>query len=319
MKLTFDEIRALAHGADHIREEADDLHFYKCTEAQEEVWVEFKMPRTTVRATTGIRLEFETDAEAISFTAPSGDKFEVWIDHLFRCQILANELREKGETPTVTLEPGTKRVMLALPSHSCGVLSSLSLDGATFARPVKYEKKMLFLGDSITQGWESKYDTLSYAYRTAMALGVDFHICGLGGARYIPKTFDRVNFEPDTVVLSYGTNDFSPSHRTFEENLANINGYFDLVKKAYADRRVVVITPIWRAHQSAEWHSIARTTIANAALEHGFEVVNGETLFPQNSVFFADGCTHPNDLGFSIYAENLIAYFNHPKKKGESL
>ena len=309
MKLTFDEIRALTHGADHITEEADGLHFHKCTERQETAWQAAGTPAGIIFATTGVHLEFSTDAEAIDFEAPSGGKFEIWVNGLFYRQILANELRAAGETPSLSLEPGVKQIMLALPSHTVGVLSSLSLEGATFVQPVAHEKKMLFLGDSITQGWDSKHDTLSYAYRTAMALGADFHICGIGGGRYLPATFDRIAFDPDIVVLAYGTNDFDSRHRTVEENVANIKGYFDSVKEAYGNRRVVVITPIWRAHKDAEWHRIARTSIANAAIEHGFEVVDGEGLFPKDTDFFADGSTHPNDLGYSIYAERLIPYF----------
>ena len=309
MKLTFAEIRSLTHGADHITEESDGLHFYKCTAKQEAAWEATGMDRFRVHATTGIRLEVETDANAITFEAPSGNKFEVWINGMFYRQILVNDLRETGKTPVVQLEPGIKRIMFALPSHSAGVLSSFSLDGATFFRPVGYEKKMLFIGDSITQGWDSQFDTLSFAYRTATALGVDFHICGIGGARYIPETFDRVSFDPDTVVIAYGINDFDSTHRTVAENIENINAYLDLVKETYGDRRVVVITPIWMAKKDAEWNRTMRTSIANVAIQKGFEIVDGETLFPKNEAFFADGYLHPNDLGFSVYAERLIAYF----------
>lgn len=314
MELTFTEIRSLTHGADHITEESDGLHFHKCTAKQEAAWEALEdVFYSRVRATCGIRLEMETDAEAIGFCAPSGNKFEVWVNGMFYRQILADDLRKIGETPTVTMEPGIKRIMFALPSHSTGVLSSFSLDGATFFRPVSYEKKMLFIGDSITQGWDAQYDTLSFAYRTATMLGVDFHICGVGGGRFVPETFDKVSFDPDTVVIAYGVNDFNTRHRTVEENVANANAYLDLVKSAYGDRRVVVITPIWLGKKDAEWNLVMRSSIANVAIEKGFEVVDGETLFPQNTAFFADGYLHPNDLGFSIYAERLIHYFTKGK------
>ena len=312
MELTFAEIRSLTHGSDHISEEADGLHFHKCTAKQEVAWEELGPAfHSRVRATTGVRLEMETDADAITFDAPSGNRFEVWIDGLFYRQILMNELREAGKTPTVEMAPGVKRVMFAFPSHSTGVLSSFSLNDATFFRPVCRERKMLFIGDSITQGWNSQYDTLSFAYRTATALGVDFHICGVGGGRFVPATFDRVAFDPDTVVIAYGVNDFNSKSRTTAENVANANAYLDLVKAAYGDRRVVVITPIWLGNKDAEWNRIMRSSIAEVATAKGFEVVDGETLFPKNTAFFADGYLHPNDLGFSIYAERLIDYFRN--------
>ena len=314
MNLTFDEIKSLTHGADRVTIEDDGLHFYKCTERQEAAWIENKMPQSIVRATTGIRLEFSTDAEAITFSAPSGGKFEIWVNGMFYRQILANVLREAGETPCVKLGKGTKKVMLALPSHTAGVLSSLSLEGATFYAPVTYDKKILFIGDSITQGWNSKYDTLSYAYRTATTLGADFHICGFGGGRYIPETFDLVNFDPDTIVVAFGVNDFSSTHRTAEDNMANARGFLARVKAAYPNRRVLVITPIWVPEKDEAWHAIARASIAKVAKEQGFEVVDGATLSPQNTDFYADS-VHPNELGFSIYAERLVSYFKNTENK----
>ena len=46
--LTFEEIRALTHGAARVTEESDGLHFHKCTERQERAWKELKEdPRVT--------------------------------------------------------------------------------------------------------------------------------------------------------------------------------------------------------------------------------------------------------------------------------
>ena len=314
MDLTFEEIRSLTHGADHITVEEDGLHFHKCTVKQEQAWREAdEYYVEKALSTTGVRLEMETDAESIAFVAPRGNKFEIWVNRMFYRQIFADDLHEQGEIPTVKLEPGIKKIMFALPSHQMGVLSSFSLEGATFCKPVTYQKKILFIGDSITQGWNSRFDTLSFAYRTAIALGMDFHICGIGGGRYIPETFDQVAFDPDIIVIAYGINDFKSKKRIESEIVPNIRRYLDRVKEAYGDRRVVVLTPIRFADRDATWNFMVRSSVADAAKEKGFEVVDGETLFPKNSAFYADGSFHPNDLGFSIYAERLIEYFRKEK------
>lgn len=312
-QLTFEEIRALTHGADHMEPAADGIHFHKCTERQENAWKAIDpdfYPRAL--ATTGVRLEFETDAEAFTFEAPSGNRFEVLVNGLFDRQIRMNDLRAAGSEPkaAVPLGPGQKRVLFALPSHSEGVLASFSVENATFLRPVTYENesKILFIGDSITQGWNSQYDTFSFAYRTGLALNADFHICGIGGARYAPQTFEKVNFDPDTVIVAYGTNDFSSKSRSAEENTANANAYLELVRQAYGSCRVVVLTPIWRSDKDEKWLTTARAAIADAARKRGFETVDGDRLFPKNTAFFADNYLHPNDLGFSVYAERLTAY-----------
>lgn len=307
MNFSSNELRAFVHGAAYVTEEVDGLHFHKCTERQENAWKQLNdVLYSRSFTTSGIRLEFETDAKSLSFSAPKGNRFELWVNGLFYRQFRLDELREHGEKPFAELGNGNKRFMLAFPSHTVGVISDLSLDGASYARPINYARRLLFLGDSITQGWNSTYNTLSFAYRTAMNLNADFLINGIGGAYYATTTFDAPPFDPDTVILAYGTNDFSK--RSIEENITNTNGYLDLVKKFYGDRRVVVLTPIWRSDKDAEWLNVARSVIADAASKRGFETVDGDQLFPKNTAFFADGRLHPNDLGFSIYADRLTKY-----------
>ena len=42
----------------------------------------------------------------------------------------------------------------------------------------------------------------------------------------------------------------------------------------------------------------------------GLTVIDGLTLVPPMPEFFADEYLHPNDLGFGVYAENLIRALN---------
>jgi lysophospholipase L1-like esterase len=107
-------------------------------------------------------------------------------------------------------------------------------DGATAKRHA-FDRKILFIGDSITQGWNSVYDTMSYAYQTSEKLNADSIIQGTGGAMYNVKTFDKVEcFNPDIVIIAYGTND-SNHVNTLEELGNNCREYLVQVKKAYVD------------------------------------------------------------------------------------
>ena len=49
-----------------------------------------------------------------------------------------------------------------------------------------------------------------------------------------------------------------------------------------------------------------RKALQNLAKENGLFVVDGISLSPHISDFFADQILHPNDLGFGFYAENLL-------------
>jgi lysophospholipase L1-like esterase len=168
---------------------------------------------------------------------------------------------------------------------------------------------MLFIGDSITQGWNSYYDTLSFAWRLTLHYNANSIINGIGGAFYEPATFDKIDFDPDIVMIAYGTND-ARRFKVFEDMERRVIGYLDLVKEAYGDKRVVVVSPIWRGDadmkpMGAEFDE-KRKMIEREAAERGFEVISGLELVPPRAELFADTYLHPNDLGFGVYAENLI-------------
>ena len=50
----------------------------------------------------------------------------------------------------------------------------------------------------------------------------------------------------------------------------------------------------------------ARQIVIDEALKLNLKHIDGLLLVPPVDEFFADGHLHPNDEGFSIYAENLI-------------
>ena len=188
MKLTFDQIKSVTVGAIAVRAEADGIHFDKCTPKQVEAWKALS-PVLGERAetTSGVRLDFHTDSRRLACAVPSGGKVEVLIDGLLRYAFagekeiavdICDELGEFG---------GMHRVTLALPSHCVGVLAGLELDDGSTIVPHTFDRKILFIGDSITQGWQSSYDTASYAWRVSNYFNADSVIQGIGGRSTIPR------------------------------------------------------------------------------------------------------------------------------------
>ena len=309
MKLTFEQIKNITLGAVNICEEENGIHFYKCTDKQNQAWD--KLSETLgvrARTTTGVRLDFITNSKNLDLQVVGG-KFEVYVDDLLRAQYVAGEVMDIHTALRDPLGDDKEeyRVTVYFPSHGIGVLKTIELDdGATITKPV-YDMKMLFIGDSITQGWNCKYDSLSYAYRVTRFFNADSIIQGIGGAFYHETTFDSLPYDPDVVLVIYGTNDFN-RYKSYDEFRGHVSAHLALIAEEYKDKKIFVLSPIWRKdlqERSMGSFQGARQIVIDEAQKFGLTHIDGLKLVPPVDEFFADGHLHPNSEGFSIYAENL--------------
>lgn len=311
MKLTNEQIKAVTFGAVDIKETQDGLQFYKCTEKQRKAWwaLSKTLGERAEMTTPGVRLDFHTDSKRFTFEAKG--VFEVYINDLFRVKFDFAE----GGTGTVELcdplgDPlCDARVTLIFPSHFIGgVLKAVSLDDGAYIKPHVFDKKILFVGDSITQGWDSGYDSLSYAWRVMRFFNADAVVHGVGGGYFHRTVFDSINFDPDVVILALGTNDFGkyPTTDAMREETA---AFMDQLAQEYKGKTLFCISPIWRLGQEKSMGHFrdCRQVVIDEATKRGFIHINGLDLVPPDPTFFADPSPlHPNALGFGIYAENLI-------------
>lgn len=315
--LTYEEIRPLLVGGVEVEEGEDGIHVRKCTSRQIAAWeAESAFLGTTSRATSGVRLEFRTNSRRMRFAFSSGRKVELRIDGLLRAQYDMNAMREQGEYVEVALTDCRGEaaeeltVTLTFPSHDDpGVLSLLSLEDEAYAKPCDYDCRILFLGDSITQGWAAEYDSESYAYRVSRFFNAHSVIQGVGGGVFLRSTWEKVDYDPDIVVVAFGTNDVTHSSREFfEEHAAYVLGQ---VASAYRGRKIFVISPIWRGHSDGrpmEENFVGyRTWLEDyVRAQKGLILIPGLSLVPPLPMYYQDTYLHPNDLGFAVYAENLI-------------
>jgi lysophospholipase L1-like esterase len=190
-------------------------------------------------------------------------------------------------------------------------------DGASFA-PHKYDSKMLFYGDSITQGYSSVYHSQCYARMVSDFFNAEYYNLGIGGGRFDASTVDDVGFEPDTVVIAFGTNDFT-HHKTLDALTKKADEFMTAVKELHKDsaKHFFVISPLWRADlekwvgndengRKMSYLSEAREAIIECAKKHGMIHINGLELVPPFPEYFRDEYLHPNDLGFCLYAQGVI-------------
>lgn len=312
MRLSFDEIKKVTVGSVKTWQDDSGIHFAKCTDKQVATWKEKSetIGRNSA-ATTGVRLDLHTNSQSIAVGILGGKKYEICVDGLMRQQYNVNA----GDVISLELSDPTGmkkdeyRVTVVFPSHDDpAVIEYVELDDGSYVKPHKYDRKILFIGDSITQGWAAIHDSYSYAYRVSDFFNAESVIQGTGGAYFHEDCFDHIDFDPDVVFMSYGTNDFS-RFKNYDELRAHADAHMALVSEKYSGKKLFCISPIWRDKREGKKMGSfegCRNIIIECAKKYGFEHIDGLTLVPPRPELFEDGFLHPNEIGFSFYSENLI-------------
>ena len=308
MFLSFEQIKEITVGAVHMENIDGDMRFYKYFPYMIPMWGEIKETLAKrARNTTGIRLDFHTNSKHLNLEIEEPAKFEIYIDGFFRYTMKDTQsLSVDIDTPHgEPLEDA--RVTVYFPSHKEGKLKFVELDDGAYVRRHDFDRKILFMGDSITQGWESGFDTLSFASKVSRYFNAESVIQGVGGACFHPEFLEQLPIDFDWVIVAYGTNDFA-FRKDFDEFYTYMCEYMAKLSRIYGDKRVFVISPIWRVlteNETSERFEKYRSAIVAEAEKYGFIHIDGAHLVPPISDLYTDG-VHPNCVGFSLYAENLI-------------
>ena len=285
----------------------------KCTDAQiEESLIRSPQHGVHSGAASGARLDFHTNSDYIAFDGEGDARYEIMIDNLFFGQYNINSYHERGEKIKIDLPKGEKRVTLLLPNPGVAAwLKYVELsDGASFTAH-KYDRKIYFYGDSITQGYSGKYNFTCFTHALSRKYNADILVNGVGGWFFNPKYVDKVPFDPDIVITACGTNDWN-RFKTPEEFREYCSGCLDELGKLFPKAQFFVLSPLWRRDtvepiRPMGSFELACNIVKEEALSHGFNLIDGYKLVPHDPAFFADERLHPNDLGFMIYTERLCA------------
>ena len=309
MILSFEEIKNITVGALYFEQKDEGIQFYKYRPALESVW-EANSSALGLRAMcpSGVRLDFHTNSKHMTLEVGGKGNFEIYINDLLRYIVTPDSPRISINIDTPFEEPlDDARITVYLPAHVIDTLKRVELDDNSYVRPHKYDRKILFMGDSITQGWESGFDSLSYANRVSRHFNADSVVQGVGGACFYDNCLEPISFDPDWVIVSYGTNDFR-KYKNIDEFRPMIRTFMPKLMELYGDKKIFVVTPIWRENQTPKFNlsfSETREEIISQIEKYGLIHIDGATLVPPMTCFFTDGL-HPNSDGFSIYAENFI-------------
>lgn len=197
-----------------------------------------------------------------------------------------------------------------LPWSVAVTVNELSLNDGAFIRPIRPEKKMLFFGDSITQGYDALRPSGRFTSKLAEAFGAEEINKGIAGELFFPALAQtRENFLPEYICVAYGTNDWSKSER--DDFRRHCHAFYAALSANYPNAKIFALTPIWRKDQDlekvfGEFYEVSQD-IKNIVREFSNIVcVEGDDLVPHDEHYFGDLRLHPNESGFACYYENLF-------------
>lgn len=329
MVLDFNTIKAISCGAVRVSQEPEGVLVNRFTQEQSDMY-ENKQEGFFCKsqASAGIKLCFRTNSKSLyiktlvknvhsrsyfSFDVFADDQPVGYLDN-FSGQELPQDYSEihfpVGEfSKTFDLGEGEKTVTVHLPWNKKTYLQEVVLDDGATVEPVKPDKKLLAFGDSITQGFDALRPSNRYIAKLAKALNAEEFNKGIGGEGYCPELPAlRDSFDPDYIVVAYGSNDWRRKKKTDFER--NVKAFYAALDKNYPGVKTFVITPIWRSDLDiqtdfASFDEIEAGIRQAVGSRNNVTVISGFDLVPHNEEYFGDYGLHPNNKGFEQYFKHL--------------
>lgn len=315
MKISNKGLQKYVYGVYQTKIEKGYLGFYHYDDKQMDYLLNrdasFWYPRS--KFSSSVTLEFKTKSTFISFDykiveVGSYDSVDVYVNSFPYQVVKADGLGNKG-TLSFSLPEGDKKVTVYFPID-------LNLQIKNFVteqplRKIKKSHKVLWLGDSITQGYGTFLTGETYVNVANRALNYDILNQGIGGYIFDSKILTKMDgYTPDKIIVSFGTN-----HYKADDFLGQVSAYFKQLNAIYKDIKTLVITPIFRCDDGSDleklkWAGKEIERICSAY--SNVAVVNGFTLVPNLAQYFFDGL-HPNALGANYYGKNLVEFIKKIK------
>ena len=261
--------------------------------------------------TTGVRMDFYTDAAEISFrfsvlenffdgspTHPV-DSFDIYEDGVYQTSVPVKHGANDTLTYARKSTGSESRLTVTFPNRHGISLSSISLGNT---RPyTDYDHKILILGASTDQGLFADKPSDNYVDTVCRELNADFMNLSVGGEIYRADAIDEnVPFDPDLILVDLDGNTYYGG--TPESELPGlVKGYLTKLQSVYPDTAITVLSSI-RDNKPASWTQ----TLKTAALDCGVNFIQGSSLLDQTADNFNPDLVHPNSKGFALIAQNIL-------------
>ena len=298
------------------------LHFSRFSQNQQDTYEKESQDwAMKTRSSASVTFDFITDSDyiALKFNLYPGSSqkygsIDLYVDGVFHASRVAEDL--SISLAGFPLPEGKHRVTVYFPWSAETVVNEVHLSEGAIVVPVEKRCKLLCFGDSITQGYISKFTSLSYVNQTARALNAEVVNQGIGGYVFNETTIDEsiVSCKPDIITVAYGTNDYS-RYETAEDYKTHTGRYIQKLGKLFPNTPIVGIIPIYRNDENHRARKLYRTysldDARNILKAHYKALPNGhvveETGIPHLPEAYAADFLHPNEFGFTLMAQAVIS------------
>lgn len=323
MLLNFEEIKKITFGYADSKELPSGFAFYRMKESQVQCFASAKMAVdyefvNKCYATAGVYFDFYTDSKFIRVHYVDAKKsssrewyyFDVLVNGKL-CLTVGEEQAEKrfGEIFT-ELDGKENRVTLFFPNLFRAEIKSVELsDGAKFY-PAEKKGKIVAYGDSITQGYDARKPSLSYANILGFQTGYEVINLGVGSAFFEEVIIDETaDYNEDFVTIALGINDFG--HHDLNEVANDCKDFLQKISKVHKDKPIFLILPLnycQTSHLMIPIDNLVKLREKLTEVASWFDMVTvidtTEFLSCDKENFSPDG-VHPVEKGFIKYAEGL--------------
>ena len=322
MKLSTSQLSKIVHNVlSYSFGENDSLHFHRFSREQREIYgLESQDWEMKTRSSASATFDFITDSDyiALKFDLYPGSSqkwgsIDLYVDGVFYANRYADDLSIK--LAGFELPAGEHRVTVYFPWSAQTVVNEVRLSDGASVIPVEKNRKLLCFGDSITQGYTSRYTSLSYVNQVSRALDAEVVNQGIGGYYFNEATLDEslCVYQPDLITVAYGTNDYS-RYETAEEYAEHTSRYIRKLALLFPNTKILGILPIYRNDQNHQVRKLYRSYSLEDARQilrkHYESLPNGcvleETGIPHIPQAYAPDFLHPNEFGFSLMSQGII-------------
>lgn len=314
--LTLEQIRSVTLGALEILEEDGFIRFNRFTKKQRDK-LDLRNYQFHKYANSGMRMEFATKGGAVSFDFEGTRGCN---SHTLGITIVVNG------TPVYNYHvenlPVSDAVLYRVPESETPVHVSIYFPNMAGIRirnvilpedfaPVSKKRKLLALGDSITQGFRAVFENHTYVNILADALDAEVVNQGLGGDVFYPDNLDpELPFAPDLITVAYGVNDWTQKILFTDRS----RRYLERLTEIYPQTPVIMLLPIWCVGNLAvhDGHTLPEVRDFLREVASHFptvQVVDTVDFVPHLREYYLPDGVHPNDLGFLYYGTRLAEYF----------